>query len=82
MDMVLQELKAYGKALEHKDRLVYEKLLNQSLKHISKISYASSMHVWAFILLSIIMEQEKKYEILVDGLLQSRKQDKAVDQGR
>jgi hypothetical protein len=72
VDMILAELKDFGKALREEDREVYYNMLKKPLKKIGAISYASSMHVWAFILLSILLEQEKKYESMVDGRLQER----------
>jgi hypothetical protein len=60
VDVMLGELGCYGKALREEDRLVYEALLKEPLKHIGSITYASSFHVWAFLLLSILLEQEKK----------------------
>ncbi len=58
--MILSELHSYGKALREDDRKVYDDMLKRSLKKIGPISYASSIDVWAFILLSIILEQEKE----------------------
>jgi hypothetical protein len=60
VDNILNELKEYGNALREEDRVIYEELLKSSLKRVGAISYASSIHVWAFILLSIIIEQEKR----------------------
>ena len=63
-DELIRELKAFGKALREKDRLVYEDVMKEAYKHIGSISYTSSMHMWAFFLLSIILEQEKKIKKL------------------
>jgi hypothetical protein len=59
-DTILKELEAYGKSLGSKERELYLKMLKQPLKHLGSITNASSYHVWAFILLSILIEQEKK----------------------
>ena len=59
-DIILEELRSYGKALRKQDREIYEQLLKLPFKHLGSIGYASSMHVWAFLLLSIVLEQEKK----------------------
>ncbi|MBU1976144.1 MAG: hypothetical protein KKG59_07110 [Nanoarchaeota archaeon] len=67
-DIMLNELRAYGKALKKDDRELYEQLLKLPLKHLGSISYASSLHVWAFLLLSIILEQDKKIEQLKQSL--------------
>lgn len=75
VDITITELMSYAKALREEDRVIFEKLLKLSLRKVGAISYASSIHVWAFVLLSIILEQEKrirKYECLVDGCLQEQ----------
>jgi len=64
IDLLLQELKSYGKALGQEDKELYERLLKEPLKHIGTISYTSSIHVWAFLLLSIQLEQERKIKKL------------------
>jgi len=86
LDILLSELKDYGKALRQEDRELYKKILKEPLKHIGSISYANSIHVWAFLLLSILVEQEKKirkmeglYESLVDGCVQETKLYSVVD---
>jgi len=92
-DAVLSELKDFGKALNREDRLVYERLLKLPLKHLGSIGFASSLHVWAFLLLSMIMEQDKKlddlkkmldkrldYEGLADRRVPEHEQDSAVDE--
>ena len=63
-DIMLAELKSYGRALRKEDREIYERMLKLPLKRYGCISYASSIHVWAFLLLSIILEQEKKIKVL------------------
>ncbi len=60
IDILLSELKAYSKALREEDKAVFEEMLKYPLKKVGAISYASSIDVWAFILLSILLEQEKK----------------------
>lgn len=54
----------YGKALTKKDRIVFEEIITRIYPHMSKISYANSMHAWALILITIILEQEKKIQAL------------------
>ena len=62
VDIILSELTDYGKALREEDRIIYNKMLKKSLKKVGAISYTSSSNVWAFILLSILLEQEKRIE--------------------
>ncbi|MFH1511093.1 MAG: hypothetical protein ABIF10_05350 [Candidatus Woesearchaeota archaeon] len=59
-DMILDELSSFAKALRGEDRVVFEEMLKKPLKHFGSISYASSYHAWAFLLLAILLEQEKK----------------------
>lgn len=63
-DILLKELHHYGKALREDERTVYNQLLKDPLKHLGSISYTSSMHVGTFLLLSIILEQERKIQRL------------------
>lgn len=59
LDLVA-ELERYGRALRHEDREVLHDVVRMPLRHIGSISYANSMHVWAFFLLSALVEQEKR----------------------
>jgi hypothetical protein len=83
-DFVLEELRSYGRALRQYDRQVYENVLKQAFKHYGTISYASSIHAWAFLLLSILLEQEKRIkqlenESLADRRLQEQELHYSVD---
>ena len=60
LDILMSELRSYGKALRKEDRELLERLLKKAFKHYGSISYANSIHAWAFLLLSIILEQEKE----------------------
>ncbi len=73
IDIVLSELASYGKALRKEDRRVYEDMLKETMEYVGAISYTSSIDVWAMILLSILLQQQKrikeleqKYEGVVD----------------
>ena len=84
LDIILAELHNYGKALRPLDRARYLALLKEPLKHVGSISYASSMHAWAFILISIILEQDKKiaelsHERLADGRVPEREHYRTLD---
>jgi len=67
-DVLLGELKSFGKALRKEDRDVFESLLKIPLKHFGAISYADSFHAWAFLLLTIALEQEKRLRQMEDNL--------------
>ncbi len=69
VDIIINELRTYAKALREEDRVIYEELLKLPLKKVGAISYTSSIDVWAFILLSIILEQEKKFKELTTKMI-------------
>jgi len=76
-ESILSELQAYGKSLHKEEREIYEQLLKQPLKHIGNISYTSSVNAWAFILISIILEQEKRFS---DRCIQAQEQPCTLDE--
>ena len=86
LDILLDELSSYGKALRQEDREIFVRLLKVPLQHVGSISYVSSLHEWAFLLLSIMLEQEKRlrkleetYGRVVNGCVQERQLDNTVD---
>lgn len=89
LDIMIAELQNYGKSLRVEERELYLHLLKQPLKHFGSITYASSMHAWAFLLLSVILEQEKRIKKLegenaglVHGRIQERQQNRPLDQDK
>ena len=70
--MTIAELRSFAKALRKEDREDFEQLLHEPLKHIGSISYSSSIHVWAFVLLAILLEQQKKIQRLEDDYVADR----------
>jgi hypothetical protein len=60
LDILNSELLQFGKAMRAKDRERYERMLKRSYQHYGSMSYADSFHSWAFLLLSIMLEQEKE----------------------
>lgn len=60
VDRLLSELKDYARALRPEERVLLERLLREPLKHVGAIANASSFHTWAFLLLSIMIEQERR----------------------
>jgi hypothetical protein len=60
LDIIMGELKDYGKALRSEDREILEELLKKVYAHYGAISFANSMHAWAFLILSIMIEKEKE----------------------
>jgi hypothetical protein len=59
---IISELKEYGKSLRKEDKPAFDRLIAKIHLHIGNISYASSYNTWAFVLFSILLEQEKKPE--------------------
>lgn len=83
--MVIGELLDYAKALREDDRKILEELLKLPLKKVGAISYACSLDVWAFLILSIMIEQEKRirhYESMAHGRIQERELDNLVGEDR
>ncbi len=65
----MRELADYSRALRPEEQEILGRLLDSSKKHVGSITYASSLHTWAFMLLSIIIEQEKRIEELEDKMV-------------
>jgi hypothetical protein len=65
-DVFATDLRNYAKALRNDDRELFNRMLDKGYRHIGTAGYASSMHAWAFLLLSIILEQEKRLKDLED----------------
>ena len=64
LDHLLGELSSYGKALRREEREVLEQLLKAPLRFVGAQSYANSLHAWAFLLLAILIEQQKQIDYL------------------
>jgi hypothetical protein len=86
-DLLLGELKDYGRSLREEDRIAYERLLKIPLKHMSNISFVCSANAWSFLLMSIMCDLEKRIartedinEGLVNGYLQKEEYDCYMDQ--
>ena len=60
IDELIGELRAYAKSLRAEDLPYYEELLAEPLKHLGSITYTSSLHAWAFLILSILVEERKR----------------------
>jgi hypothetical protein len=77
LDLLLGELKQFGRALPQSKRKDYERLLKQPLKYFSSIGFACSINPSTFLLLAIILEQnqrirelEELYEGMANGYIQ------------
>lgn len=60
VERLVDELQDYADALREDEQELFEELLQEPLRHVGAMSSANSMHVWAFTLLSVIVEQEKR----------------------
>ena len=81
---MIRELQYFGKALDEHDRAVLTRILNKPLKHLGSITYASPLRPEVFLLLSIILEQQKRidaYEKVIDRCVQGRGKDNIVVEG-
>lgn len=63
----IRELTDFTRAMSAEDREIAHELLRAPRKHIGSISNAASLHVWAFTLLTIIIEQEKRIRELEEA---------------
>jgi hypothetical protein len=86
LENIVNELNSYGKALRKEDRIIFEQILKQAFKHFGSISYANCLDPWPLLLLSILVEQNKRiktmeelYESLVNGLLPLQQLDNPMD---
>ncbi|MFH2021521.1 MAG: hypothetical protein ABIJ34_08980 [archaeon] len=59
-DAIIRELHEYGRSLRIEEMPAYERLLAKAKIHFGSISFVSSYNTWAFILVSILLEQEKE----------------------
>jgi hypothetical protein len=64
IDIILEELKAFGDGMRKEDRMLLEKILNEPLKHVGAMSNASSINIWALILLSVLLEHQRRLKAL------------------
>lgn len=64
LHLLQQELRAYSQILSPEDKANFEKLLIYPLQHIGSITFASSIHAWAFQTLSVSLELYKQNLIL------------------
>ncbi len=64
IDIMISELKDYRKALSYDERIIFDNMIGDVYSHIGSISNSGSIHTWAMFLLSILLEQQKKIELL------------------
>lgn len=59
-DTIISELREYGRSLRKEDQEAFEGLIRKVKLHFSNISFACSYNAWALVLLSILLEHEKR----------------------
>jgi hypothetical protein len=64
LENMILELERYGRSLRKEERLTWHNMLRTPLRHVGSISAANSLHAWSFLLLTIVLEQEKRIEVL------------------
>ena len=79
VERVSNELKRYAKSLRSEEQPIFNDLIKKPFLHIGSITYTSSAQTWAFMLLSTLLEQEKKiieletkYNVMVNGRVSQR----------
>jgi len=71
-DTIIGELLLYGRSLRAEDAAIYERIVKDAFKHLGSISYVSSVDPWAFVLVSILFEQDKRIHSLENERLAHR----------
>ena len=81
VERISDELKRYGKSLRDEEKEIFNDLVKKPFLHIGNITYTSSAQTWAFMLLSTLLEQEKKiielekkYYVMVNGRVSQKEQ--------
>lgn len=64
LEQMISELERYAKALRPAERELFHDLLRVPMRHVGPVSAANSLHAWSFLLLSIMVEQEKRIKEL------------------
>jgi hypothetical protein len=87
LNILQMELKNYAKSLSTPDQQLFLEMIKLPSKHIGSITFASSLHAWAFFTLSVALEQQKKiqlleeaYETLASGHISDKREDYSMDQ--
>lgn len=60
MEDLVRELRRYREVLSPEDRVVFDELVEKPFSRLGAVTHASSLHTWAFFVLSVVLEQEKK----------------------
>lgn len=71
-ESILSELRDYGCVLRKDERTVFEEMLKKPYLHFGSISNASSINAWALIIMSILLEQEKRIRTLEGEILEQK----------
>jgi hypothetical protein len=64
LDVLSSELKSYAKTLPKHEQKLFNEMLTVPYQKIGSLTYTSSIHVWAFMLMTIMLEQEKRLKAL------------------
>jgi hypothetical protein len=60
LEQMISEMEGYARSLRPAERAVFTELLRVPLRNVGPVSCANSLHAWSFLLLSIMVEQEKR----------------------
>ena len=60
MEKMVSELSRYREVLSPEDRVIFDELIEKPFSRLGAVTHASSLHTWAFFVLSVCIEQEKK----------------------
>ncbi len=79
IESTLKEFETYGRSLRKEEQEIYKEMLERVYARVGNISFTGSVHVWKFILLSLILDIElKKKTHDTHRCICTRKQDSNV----
>lgn len=61
-EQIIRDMGEFKKSLKADERKRFTRLMNAARKHYGSITYTSSYHTWAIMLLAMLLEQEKELE--------------------
>jgi hypothetical protein len=73
LEEMIGQMHSYSRSLRPEEREIMRELLRAPMKHVGAISSANSLHAWSFLLLSVMLEQEKRLRRLERESLANRR---------
>lgn len=64
IETIIKELQKYEHVLDEEEQETFQNLLKEPYNYMGSISHANSLNAWAFLTVSICLEQEKEIQAL------------------